>query len=327
MNLCISRFRALAASITFLLLVFIDSTAVAHPGSPVAAGNKGKKQSVRLFIIGNSFSGNAARYLPQLSAEAGHELIIGRAELGGCSLQRHWEIAEAAEANPEDPKGRAYKGKSLKMLLSEGNWDVVTLQQYSMLSGDVETYRPYARKLYDYIKKIQPNARIVFHQTWAYRSDADGFGKVAGETLAQSEKEMWEKSRAAYQTIARELNTTVIPTGDAFWRMSSDRKWAYRRDNSFDASKAQSPNLPKQDHSLHIGYQWDKEKLAFDSHHANEAGCYLGSLVWYGFLFNESPAQLQFKPESVAIDFAAQLRKTAWSTVKMAEPQPGRAAK
>lgn len=67
-----------------------------------------------------------------------------------------------------------------------------------------------------------------------------------------------------------------------------------------------------------------KDKLAFDSHHANDAGCYLGSLVWYGFLFNESPTQLQFTPESVPANFAAQLRKGAWSTVKAAKREPSR---
>lgn len=310
------RSRPLPTAIVLFLLVVTPQFAIANPGFP---DTKTKGQALRLFIIGNSFSGNAAKYLPQLSQEGGHQLTIGRAELGGCSLQRHWEIAEAAEANPDDPKGKAYNGKSLKMLLSEGTWDVVTLQQYSMLSGDVETYRPYARKLYDYIKKLQPSARIVFHQTWAYRSDADGYGKIAGETLAQSEKEMWEKSRSAYRTIASELGTSVIPTGDAFWRMSSDPKWSYQKEAGFEASKAQAPALPNQNHSLHVGYHWNKEKLAFDSHHANNAGCYLGSLVWYGFLFNESPAKLSFTPETVPAEFAAQLRKTAWKSVKDAK--------
>src|SRR5690606_17067374 len=116
--------------------------------------------------------------LPDLAKEGGHELVIGRAELGGCSLERHWNHAAAAEADPEDPKGKPYKGKSLKMLLGEGTWDVVTLQQYSLLSGDVNTYRPFAKQLYDYVKKLQPNAEVVFHQTWAYRSDAKAFGKI-----------------------------------------------------------------------------------------------------------------------------------------------------
>lgn len=275
-----------------------------------------QKQPLRLFLIGNSFSQNATQFLPELSKEGGHELIIGRAELGGCSLQRHWEHAAAAEANSEDEKGKPYKGKSLKMLLSEGTWDVITLQQYSKISTDLSTYEPYATKLYEYVRKLQPKARIVFHQTWAYRSDSEDFGQLTEGGEAKSEREMWEKSRAAYRSVANKLNTVVIPTGDAFWKMNARSKWAYRRDQNFDFKNPPPTALPDQTHSLHVGYSWNKDKMGFDSHHASPAGCYLGALVWYSFLFEESPAKLTFKPESVPADFAKQLRKTAWATVK-----------
>jgi len=296
-----------------LLFLLLFSVEVAVAQSTVANGGK---PVLHLFMIGNSFSQNASKYLPQLSKEGGHELVIGRAELGGSSLQRHWDHAEAAELNPDDPKGKPYGGKSLKMLLAEGVWDVVTIQQASILSGDVETYRPYARKLYDYVKKLQPNATVVVHQTWAYRTDSKDFSQIATKDSAKSAQEMWEKSRAAYHTIADELGIPVIPNGDAFWRVNSSGKWAYKKDNTFNFSQPQSPNLPDQTHSLHMGYRWDKDKLAFDSHHANAAGCYLGGLVWYSFLFGESPVKLTFRPEEVDPVFAKQLRKTAWSTVK-----------
>ncbi len=272
--------------------------------------------TLRLFLIGNSFSQNATRYLPQMAQEGGHPLLIQRAELGGCSLQRHWEHAAAAEADSLDPKGKPYKGKSLKALLSEGTWDIITLQQYSMLSGDPATYEPYASKLYAYIKALQPQAKIVFHQTWAYRSDADGFGQTAQGELAKSEEEMWTKSRQAYHKIADELNTTLIPVGDAFWKNSTDRKWGYHRDTNYDYASPSSPALPDQTHSLHAGYRWTNDKkLGFDSHHANEAGCYLGGLVWYGFLFNESPLNVTFVPKEVPGNFAAQLKKVAATTL------------
>jgi hypothetical protein len=273
--------------------------------------------TLRLFLIGNSFSQNATRYLPQMATEGGHPLVIQRAELGGCSLQRHWDHAAAYEADSLAPKGKPYKGKSLKELLSEGKWDIVTLQQYSMLSADPTTYEPYASKLHAYIKALQPQAKIVFHQTWAYRSDADGFGQTAPKTFAASEREMWEKSRAAYHTIAKKLNVPVIPVGDAFWKNSTDPRWGYQPDPKFDARAPQYPALPNQTHSLHVGYRWTNDKkLGFDSHHANEAGCYLGGLVWYGFLFGESPQKVSFAPKEVPSDFAAHLKQVANTTLK-----------
>jgi hypothetical protein len=275
-----------------------------------------QSDTLRLFLIGNSFSQNAGRYLPQLAQEGNHPLIIGRAEIGGCSLQKHWELAELAEKDPNDPKGKPYKGKSLRMLLSEGKWDVVTIQQNSMNSADPATYRPYARKLYDFIKLLQPNARVVMHQTWAYRSDSKDFSQVAANQFAKNEKEMWQKSRAAYRSAASELGIEIMPVGDAFWKVSSGKQ-GFRKDPAFDEQKAVYPALPVQKNSLHQGYYWDKnKKIVFDSHHANEAGCFLGSLVWYTFLFDESPEKLTFTPQGVPADFGQYLKKVARKTVK-----------
>lgn len=301
---------------TLVLLLFFFSVETAFTQSP-----KETDRPLRLFMIGNSFSQNASKYLPELSRESGYTLIIGRAEIGGASLQRHWSHVEAAEQNADDPKGKPYGGKSLKTLLSDGIWDVVTIQQASIQSGDSETYRPYARNLYDFIKKLQPNAAVVFHETWAYRTDSNDFSRIAPGDSARNTQQMWEHLRTAYQSTANDLAIPIIPNGDAFWRINSSKKWAYHKDNSFDFQQAKPPTLPNQTHSLHVGYRWDKNKLAFDAHHANAAGCYLGALVWYSFLFNKSPNKLTFHPDEVDEDFTRQLKKTAWRVVKKTKRQ------
>jgi len=296
------------SGLLIILIVFFSGISFSKSLNEEAS----KTDTLRLFLIGNSFSQNATRYLPQLAAEGKHPLKIGRAELGGCSLQRHWEIAEAAEKNPDDPKGKAYGGKSLRQLLSAGTWDVVTIQQNSMNSGDVTTYSPYAKKLFDLIKSIQPKARILIHQTWAYRSDSKQFTQIADKQFAASAKEMWEKSRAAYHTIADQLGIELIPVGDAFWKISSDPKTVYKSDTTFNFDNPQYPTLPNQTYSLHAGYRFDNsKKLAFDSNHANEAGCFLGGLVWYAVLFNEPVSKLKFRPGNVDEKFAVLLRNAA----------------
>ena len=284
--------------------------------SAEAGGKQSNADTMRLFLIGNSFSQNATRYLPQLAAEGRHPLKIGRAELGGCSLQRHWEIAEVAEKNPADPKGKAYNGKSLRELLSAGSWDVVTIQQNSMNSGDVTTYSPYAKKLFDLVKSIQPKAKIIMQQTWAYRSDSKTFTQIAEKQFAANNKEMWEKSRAAYHQIAKELGIQLFPVGDAFWKINSDPETTYQPDKAFNFETAKYPELPNQTHSLHVGYRYDNsKKLGFDSNHANEAGCFLGGLVWYAVLFNESPVKMKFRPDVIDGKFDAKLKRTAWEVV------------
>ncbi len=283
---------------------------------------------LRLFTVGNSFSENATRYLPQLAQEGGHELIIGKAVKGGCSFQQHWDAVEAWRANPDDPRAKIYGNKSLHEQLGTEPWDVITVQQYSLHSSDVTTYRPFAPKLVAHLTSLRPAAEIVVHQTWAYRVDADKFGLIEPRKNAANQREMVERSRAAYWEIATELGLRVIPTGDAMWRVDSDATWGYRRDASFDPKTAVRPALPNQSHSLHVGYRWSAEgKLNKDANHANAAGEYLGALVWYGFLFNESPEKLAFTPAGVDAAFAAHLRKVAWQIVSETAPANARIAR
>jgi len=115
-------------------------------------------RTLRLFHVGNSFSNNATLLLPELAKAGGHELIIGRAVTGGCSFERHWNAVEAYLANPDDPKGRIYSGKSLWENIRTGPWDVITVQQYSLHSPDYGTYQPFASKLHAHLRKLQPQA-------------------------------------------------------------------------------------------------------------------------------------------------------------------------
>jgi len=272
---------------------------------------------LRLFLIGNSFSQNATTYLPQLAQEGHKHLLIGRAELGGCSLQRHWEIAMAAEADPSAEAGRPYDGKSLRTLLSEGTWDVVTIQQASILSGDSSSYEPYASQLYAFIKSIQPHAEVVFHQTWAYREDAPAFGEINGNKTAKTNAEMYAGLKETYQHMARKLKVRLIPDGDAFWLAYHHPKWAFKKDPNFDYKNPMYPALPLEKNSLNKGYFYEHEKLfKLDANHANAAGCYLAGLVWYEFLFHESPAKLRFKPTGVSKTFAQHLKTTAGKALK-----------
>lgn len=281
---------------------------------PSNAQQQGK--SIRVFMIGNSFSQNASRYLPNMAREGGYNLELGHAEPGGCSLQRHWDSVAASIADTS--RGKLYKGQSLKELLSDGKWNIVTIQQYSLLSADEKTYQPYAKKLYDFIKQLQPDAEVVIHQTWAYRADAKNFGRVDGTKTAKTQQEMWEKSRAAYHALAKELGgLRIIPSGDAFYAVATDTKWAFKKDETFDSANAAAPALPADENSINVGYSRSNDnKLKFDPNHANEAGCYLAGMMWYGTLFGEDPAKLSFKPGTVSDEFAAFLKKTASKTLK-----------
>jgi hypothetical protein len=279
-------------------------------------------KTVRLLTIGNSFSGNATRHLGQLVKSAGHVLVHRSAAVGGASLELHWTKAERHERDPKDKDGLYSNGKSLKQELAREPWDFVTIQQASIKSHDVATYRPFARQLADYIHRHAPQSQLLLHETWAYRCDDPRFSvakPAPGEPTSQ--EAMYRGLSSAYRTIAAELGARIIPVGDAYYRADTDPTWGYRPDKSFDPKKAQPPALPNQDHSLHVGWRWVKRKdgkqlLQMDGHHANLAGEYLGACVFYGVLYDESPSDLSFVPEKLDADYARFLRQTAARAVQ-----------
>ena len=283
--------------------------------------NLSSTRPLRVFTIGNSFASNATQFLPELAREGGHSLEIGGARIGGCSLQKHWELVEAAELAPDLPQNKPYEGRNLREWLTQSDWDIVTLQQASIDSSCGESYDPYAQKLWDFVDELQPRAEIVWHQTWAYHAHTPLFGRVDSQNHAQNQREMWENSRAAYHAVAARTGTRIIPVGDAFWHVNSDPNWPLPDDANFHSQSAQHPDLPAQPNSLHRGVHWflsedGSWKLGFDGAHANEAGCYLGALIWYSWLFEASPENLTFRPQSVPADFAAYLRRVAWQVVQ-----------
>lgn len=278
-------------------------------------------KTVRLLTVGNSFSQNATRFLGSLASAAGHVLVHHQAVIGGATLAQHWEKAEQFEKDPQDQRGFYASKRSLQQELRAEPWDFVTIQQASIRSHDVSTYRPYARQLHAYIKKHAPQAEVLLHQTWAYRCDDPRFAVTSpkpGEPATQ--EAMYQGLTQACTTIAAELGVRLIPVGDAFHLADTHPTWRYQPDRKFDFRSAQPPMLPDQAHSLHAGWRWQKQadgKLALrlDGHHAGPAGEYLGACVWYEVLFGESAVGNAFQPPGIASAEARFLQETAHQAV------------
>ncbi len=282
-------------------------------------------KSVRLLTIGNSFSHNATRLLGDLAKSAGDTLILREAIVGGASLELHWTKAQKFETDPQDKQGRYTTGKGLREELSSGPWDVITIQQASLLSHNVETYRPFAGQLVDTFRKYSPSATVMIHQTWAYRSDSPRFDAAhakLGDPVSQ--REMYDGLAASYKTIASELGIRRIPVGDAFFLADTDAIWGYRKDAAFNFLAAKHPELPVQTHSLHVGWEWQRQSaerwtLVLDANHASLAGEYLGACVWYEVLFDKPCAGTTFVPKGLDSDYAKFLRETAHAAVDAAK--------
>lgn len=290
-----------------------------QPEIALRAAETGK--TVRVLTIGNSFSRNATHYLGDLAEAAGNRLVHGPIVVGGASLELHVGKMQAFEKDAANTNGFYSTKRSLKQELQRDQWDYVTIQQASIKSHDIATYKPFANELAAYIRKYAPQAKLLVHQTWEYRVDDPRF-KVAepkpGEPKTQAE--MYAGLSSAYKTITAELGATRIPVGDAFHLADTDAKWGYQPDAKFDVKQAEPPALPDQTHSLHVGWRWVKGKngkttLSLDGHHANIAGEYLGACVWYEVLFNESVVGNKYVPKGLDKDYARFVQETAHKAV------------
>jgi hypothetical protein len=283
-------------------------------------------------------------YLDDLAKSAGHTLIAGRANLGGCSLQKHWNLVEAHEADAAQSKAYRYRprqvassGKvsagpsinlSLKELLAAEPWEVVTLQQYSWLSHDPATYQPYARQLVAFVKQHAPTARVWVHQTWAYRADATCFGHQQYRDVGgpANQADQWRLVRQAYADLARECGLPILPSGEAVYAADTHPDWGFKPDPTFDPEAARPPALPNQTRALHSGWYWRKDpekpevnQLVMDGRHLSNAGKYLVGCVWFECLFGESVIENAFVPAGIETEFAAFLRRTAHETVRSSQ--------
>lgn len=139
---------------------------------------------LRVLAIGNSFSEDAVEhYLWELGQEAGIDFVIGNAYRGGWSLAAHWKDASTRAANTDYRKvvngRRTNMGKrTIKDIITDEPWDVITLQQVSQEAGREVSYEPSLSLMIGYVKALATNdsVRLGFHQTWAYAQDSSHGG-------------------------------------------------------------------------------------------------------------------------------------------------------
>lgn len=280
---------------------------------------------IRILTIGNSFADNATRFMPRLLDGAPEAyLVIGKANLGGCSLEKHWNLVEQCAMLPDvKPYRLRYvgsdaepKASTLREALGAREWDYVTLQQVSNDSWRAETYQPYFDNLLALVREHAPSARPLVHQTWAYRVDAPFFTENGIDQAT-----MHERLVAAYDEIASRHELRIIPSGDAFRRARA--RLGFTADTAFDYGHAIPPTLPDQSRSLIAGYHWrtgntpsGKAELHHDYRHGNDLGCYLAGAVWFEMFTGVEAGAVAFCPRGVAADELAIARRAAHEAVE-----------
>ena len=276
---------------------------------------------IKILTIGNSFADNATRYLEDIAAAGNVELVLGKANIGGCSLEKHCNLIDQCDMLPDVKPYNFYmtgaetRPATLKEALVSEKWDFVTLQQVSDLSWRPETYFPYMERLYNLVRELAPQARPVIHQTWAYRIDANEL-KEYGIT----QDEMFKCLKQAYSDATKKLGCRIIPCGEAFQKARAI--FNYAPDPNYDFENPKPLELPDQSKSLIVGYSWrmgntpsGKAELALDGRHGNAKGCYLANAVWYEMFTGKSILENSFCPEGVSKEELDILKNVAHETV------------
>ncbi len=276
-----------------------------------------KPDSLKVLMIGNSFSISVTRHMPQIAKSMGLELDLASLYIGGCSMESHWKNFQREKT---DPDFKPYKltrfvdgvktedcKSNVGAMLATQKWDVVTVQQASHFSWQPDTFRPFGDDLVEKcIKVLSPQAEVVVQETWSY---TPWDSRLANWKIDQNK--MYHDLHRTYNEYAALHGARVIPTGTAvqLWRERLPVKYT---ENSFggdvcgSAKFAQGPDgrwMPKG-----------------DVFHLNARGEYFQALVWTAKLFDVDVTKCEYSPKGLDPKIAAKMREVAMAAVRGEQP-------
>lgn len=264
-------------SIFFIFSIFLQLIAVAQ-SSPQ------NDEIIKVLAIGNSFSEDGIEnYLYDLALNTDKKMVIGNLYIGGAPLSLHVQNTRENAKNYEyrktklDGKKVIIKDVGILQALQDENWDYVSFQQASPLSGQYKVIMTSLPELMNYVRKnISSETHFVYHQTWAYQHDSnhEGFANYNHDQL-----NMYE----AIADVSKKLSELgvfkyIIPAGTAI-------------------QNARTSSLG--DHLTRDGY-----------HLQLDYGRFTAACTWYETLFQEDVRENTYKPDKVT-ELQAKIAKQA----------------
>lgn len=242
---------------------------------------------MKILSIGNSFSQDAHKWLHQVAESAGEGILAVNLYIGGCSLQTHFEhLLDKEPAYDLEINGKFSKKISLTDALNSDNWDIITMQQVSHLSGKYQTFEPYLTDLYKIVKATNPNAKVYLHKTWAYETGYNGLLDYGG-----IQNDMYNKICEAYNVASEKLSCGVIPVGDVIQNLRKNVEY-------FD-------------------YANGGESLTRDGYHLSLIyGRYAAAVTWFAYLCKADPEKVKFIPSTEELKADENILKIINKTVK-----------
>ena len=176
---------------------------------------------MKILSIGNSFSQDAHKWLKPIAKLCGEDFYNVNLYVSGCSLEMHHEYIDGNIPNYIHEVCGNIEGPyiSVAQALKDEDWDIITVQQVSQLSGKPESYEPHLTVLLDTIRAACPRAKIYLHQTWAYEMDStySGFRHYNND-----QTQMYECIVRTTEDVAKRIGAPLIPAGRLIQTLRTD---------------------------------------------------------------------------------------------------------
>lgn len=180
----------------------------------------GEDGVLKILAIGNSFSMDTMEYVWNIADSVGVPYIeLGHLYISGCNLKTHLYNIRLNEPNYEyyfNDSGiwEMSADYTIESAVTGNNWDFISLQQASGLSGEKESYSDLLPMISE-LKKIMPeSAQLVWNMTWAYQQDSThgDFIKYGNDQTV-----MYNAICKAVQECVKPVEDikTIIPNGTA----------------------------------------------------------------------------------------------------------------
>ncbi len=237
-------------------------------------------KSIKVLMIGNSFSDDTSDLAPQILDELGYIYEIGNMFEMGCSIDDHYNYAQTDNKvyqfryYENGAWTSMYTGKhvTLEYGVSFLDWDIITFQQASGSSGLPDTYGNLGN-LMDYVKGKATNedVQFMFNMTWAYaaKSTHSPFQNYNNDQMT-----MYNAIIETTQSVAiGQYNLPVIPCGTAIQNA--------RTSSTFGGSL--------------------ESLLTRDTYHLTKTsnGRYIAALTFVSFITGEDISNITYKPKNV----------------------------
>lgn len=274
-------------AIILIMIVILSGCSTPKEAEPI------KDDMINVLMIGNSFCRYYVEELYGMAAAADVDMKVYNLYYGGCPMENHWNWLQQDKNMYEfyvtDAEGRRQVTAlkvTLKQALEEEEWDVISLQdgsntQLTTQEELVEHAAPYAKQLYAYLREQFPNARYLWHHTWAYEV---GYVKEEQPTRNVPDKanqtERWTNNRAVANYIQKENDVDIVPSGDA-WEM-------VRSDGYFGLCGSSIKPTTKSPNNTYGDYFHDGDL---------GGGQYLNACVWFETITGKSCIGNTYEPE------------------------------